>query len=213
MLRLLSPLVIRGIVDAVTPYDCLLIPALLENMVHYVNLLSGRFEGLVSRWRTASVAMYSTSTSPYADRSQDKSYKRPNFAHSQSALNFSALGASNTSQQPLAASQQLPPTWSTSFNPQPSLAASTRDASGYLPGYLLSASQGMVCFYATQVNALLTFCYSPCQRVLNDTKTLLYCHQKIRLMAVLLLALLALRMEINICKFIYSLQGLNSYNV
>ncbi|KIM34351.1 hypothetical protein M408DRAFT_13877 [Serendipita vermifera MAFF 305830] len=88
--------------------------------------------------------MYSTSSSPYADRSQDKSYKRTNFSHSQSALNFSALGGNNTtSQPPLAAASQLPNSWSTSFNPQNSLAASTRDGSGYLPGYLLSASQGM----------------------------------------------------------------------
>jgi len=86
--------------------------------------------------------MYSSSSSPYADRSQDRSYKRPNFAGSQTALNFSSLGPANNTQPALTASQ-LPPTWNTSFNPQASLATSTRDGSGYLPGYLLSASQGM----------------------------------------------------------------------
>ena len=84
--------------------------------------------------------MYSSSSSPYADRSQDKSYKRPSFPHSQNTLNFSSLGPSNTPQP----ASQLPNSWSTSFSPQSSLSASTRDGSGYLPGYLLSASQGMV---------------------------------------------------------------------
>ncbi|CAG7847208.1 SubName: Full=Uncharacterized protein {ECO:0000313/EMBL:CCA66784.1} [Serendipita indica DSM 11827] len=86
--------------------------------------------------------MFSSST--YADRAPDRSYRRPALAHSQAALNYSTLGpgASTNAQQPLAASQ-LPPAWSSTFNPQNSLAASTRDGSGYLPGYLLSASQGM----------------------------------------------------------------------
>jgi hypothetical protein len=82
--------------------------------------------------------MFSSST--YGDRAPDRSYKRPNLAHSQSALNYSTLGPS---QQALSASQ-LPPSWSTSFNAQTSLGTSTRDGGSYLPGYLLSASQGMV---------------------------------------------------------------------
>ncbi|KAG8787746.1 hypothetical protein FRC15_008120 [Serendipita sp. 397] len=86
--------------------------------------------------------MYTASV--YGDRPSDRSYKRPTLPHSQTALNFSALGGSTTSpSQPALAASQLPPSWTTPFNPQNSLAASTRDGSTYLPGYLLSASQGM----------------------------------------------------------------------
>jgi len=149
--------------------------------------------------------MFSSPSSPYADRSQEKSYKRPNFSHPQSALNFSALSPGNTSQPPLAASQ-LSSSWSTSFSPQSSLSSSTRDGSGYLPGYLLSASQGMVStlvVYTCRDHILKTG-PSHCQKVLNVTKTHLYCHQKIHPMAVLLWVHLALRMATNTCRFPFS---------
>jgi hypothetical protein len=136
------------------------------------------------------------SSTKFGERVQSGSYKRPNLAHSQTTAHpFPPLAAS----QPALTASQLPSSWSTSFSPQNSLSSSTRDGSGYLPGYLLSASQGMVScqiFRACCFNTIGSLCLKA-----HNVMKILHCYlQRLHLMEVSRLEPLAPRTVFNICK-------------